>query len=163
MKKEIMDNGLRILRADEGHLIYKKNEEEPSYYEIVYLAKFENEYDYGEVTRDYVYGKNYDGQIEELNKTISSQQEQIDFQTVIIDSQSEMIDFLLFFDNGFELMSVNMCAVDEKEVSQMAVYLARRILLGKLSYKLVMSKFADLKEDIDFILIMEGREDLIEE
>lgn len=156
MKVEIMDNGLKILKADEGYLVYKKNEDEPSYYEVVYLAKFENIDDYGEVTRDYVYGKNYDGQIEELNNTISEQQ-------ILIDSQSEMIDYLLFFDDGFELMSLNRDISNDKEVSQMAVYLAKRILLGKLSYKLVMTKFADLKEDIDFILIMEGREDLIEE
>ncbi|MBP3931643.1 MAG: hypothetical protein J6D47_19015 [Peptostreptococcaceae bacterium] len=43
----------------------------------------------------------------------------------------------------------------------MATYLAMQILKGKLNYKQVMAKFLEYKEDIDTILILEGREDLI--
>ena len=47
----------------------------------------------------------------------------------------------------------------------MAAYFALRILKGKLSYSKVMSveKFKEYKDEIDEILIAEGKEDLIEE
>lgn len=43
----------------------------------------------------------------------------------------------------------------------MATYLAMQILKKKLDYKQVISKFSEYEEDIDMILIAEGREDLI--
>lgn len=43
----------------------------------------------------------------------------------------------------------------------MAAYLAKRILNGYLGYKVVIKKFPEFKEDIDFILMAEGRSDLI--
>lgn len=43
----------------------------------------------------------------------------------------------------------------------MAAYLALQILKGKLSYEKVLSKYPQYKDDIDTILIAEGREDLI--
>ena len=43
----------------------------------------------------------------------------------------------------------------------MAVYLALQILKGKLSYEKVMSRYSQYKEDIDTILIGEGKDDLI--
>ena len=48
-----------------------------------------------------------------------------------------------------------------KEVDGMAIYLASRIIKGKLPYKTVVRIFPELKEEIDNILILEGREDLI--
>ena len=48
-----------------------------------------------------------------------------------------------------------------KEVNGMAIYLASRIIKGKLPYKTVVRLFPELKEEIDNILILEGREDLI--
>ncbi|UVX69106.1 MAG: hypothetical protein [Bacteriophage sp.] len=43
----------------------------------------------------------------------------------------------------------------------MAGYLAMRIMKGALDYSEVVKKFPQFKEDIDAILIMEGRGDLI--
>ena len=43
----------------------------------------------------------------------------------------------------------------------MVTYLAMQILKGKVSYTLTIEKFPQYKEDIDLILITEGREDLI--
>ena len=44
----------------------------------------------------------------------------------------------------------------------MATYLAMQILKGKLTYSQVIVKFSQYKEDIDLILIAEGRVDLME-
>ena len=43
----------------------------------------------------------------------------------------------------------------------MATYLAMQILKKKLKYEQVMPKFPEYKEDIDTILALEDREDLI--
>ena len=43
----------------------------------------------------------------------------------------------------------------------MAGYLAMQIMKGKLVYRQCVEKFPQYKEDIDLILITEGREDLI--
>ena len=45
----------------------------------------------------------------------------------------------------------------------MAGYLALQIMKGNLAYAKVMSKFSKYKEQIDVILLAEGREDLIAE
>ena len=45
----------------------------------------------------------------------------------------------------------------------MAEYLALQIIKGNLTYAKVMNKFSKYKEQIDAILIAEGREDLITE
>ena len=45
----------------------------------------------------------------------------------------------------------------------MAGYLALQIMKGNLAYAKVMSKFSKYKEQIDVILLAEGREDLITE
>ena len=47
-----------------------------------------------------------------------------------------------------------------KEVNSMAIYLASRIIKGKLPYRVVCI-FPELKEEVDSILILEGKEDLI--
>ena len=44
----------------------------------------------------------------------------------------------------------------------MAGYLALQIMKGNLCITKVMSKFSKYKEQIDIILVAEGREDLIE-
>ena len=45
----------------------------------------------------------------------------------------------------------------------MAGYLALQIMKGNLTYAKIMSKFLKYKEQIDIILVSEGREDLISE
>ena len=45
----------------------------------------------------------------------------------------------------------------------MAAYFASRIEKGKVRYKRVIQVYPWLKEDIDEILIADGREDLIED
>ena len=45
----------------------------------------------------------------------------------------------------------------------MARYLALQIMKRKLTYAKIMSKFSKYKEQIDIILVAEGREDLISE
>lgn len=46
----------------------------------------------------------------------------------------------------------------------MVAYLAKRIIMGKLPYAVVLSEaWGEYKEDVDAILIAEGRVDLIEE
>ena len=45
----------------------------------------------------------------------------------------------------------------------MAGYLALQIMKCNLTYTKVMSKFSKYKEQIDIILVAEGREDLISE
>lgn len=45
----------------------------------------------------------------------------------------------------------------------MAGYLAMQILKEKLTYSQVVEKFPQYKEEIDKILVLEGREDLITE
>jgi hypothetical protein len=47
------------------------------------------------------------------------------------------------------------------EANKMAAYLANQILLGKLNYSAVVTKYPQYKADIDTILVGEGREDLI--
>ena len=43
----------------------------------------------------------------------------------------------------------------------MAVYFASQIMKNKLDYAAVVTKFPAYKEDIDTILIAEGKQDLI--
>lgn len=43
----------------------------------------------------------------------------------------------------------------------MAPYLALQIMKGKLDYTAVVTKFPQYKSDIDVILIVEGKENLI--
>ncbi|MDO5795319.1 MAG: hypothetical protein Q4Q00_14175, partial [Turicibacter sp.] len=50
---------------------------------------------------------------------------------------------------------------NNKGVNTMAAYLANQILKGKLDYELVVSRYGTYKEDIDTILIAEGKQDLI--
>ena len=43
----------------------------------------------------------------------------------------------------------------------MAAYLAMRIEEGKLHYSAVVAKYPQFKEDIDLILVADGKQDLI--
>lgn len=45
----------------------------------------------------------------------------------------------------------------------MVLYMTMRIIDGKMDYKVVVTKFPQYKEEIDLILIAEGRHDLIKE
>lgn len=46
-------------------------------------------------------------------------------------------------------------------MSSLGIYLALQISKGNLTYEKVMSKYSKYKEEIDSILISEGKEDLI--
>ena len=67
----------------------------------------------------------------------------------------DAINFMLF------APSVKSISEDKGGVSTMAAYLANQILKGRLDYTLVISRYAEFKEDIDTILIAEGKQDLI--
>lgn len=45
----------------------------------------------------------------------------------------------------------------------MAAYFALRIMKNKLKYSKIISVYPEYKDDIDAILIAEGKEDLMEE
>ncbi len=45
----------------------------------------------------------------------------------------------------------------------MAAYLALQIIKGNLDYEAVIKKFQKYQEDIDQILVAEGKQDLIKE
>jgi len=77
-------------------------------------------------------------------------------QEVEIEMNQDAINFLLFQALGVE-------GKQTKGANTMAAYLANQILKGKLSYELVVKRYPEFKEDIDTILILEGREDLIKE
>ena len=70
------------------------------------------------------------------------------------------VDFLLM--SSMDTMSLSYTNKREKEGERvMAGYLAMRIIRGMLSYKEVIAKYPEFKEDIDFILKAEGKGDLI--
>ena len=75
-------------------------------------------------------------------------------------STQDAVNFLLFGEVG--LMMLRLQEEQSKEMDKMAVYIANQILKRKVSYELAVSKYPQFKEDIDSILIMEGREDLIQ-
>ena len=74
-------------------------------------------------------------------------------------STQDAVNFLLFGEVG--LMMLRLQEEQSREMDKMAVYIANQILKSKVSYELAVSKYPQFKEDIDSILIMEGREDLI--
>lgn len=43
----------------------------------------------------------------------------------------------------------------------MALYLAKQIIKGKLDYNAVVGKYGEYQEEIDIILVGEGKQDLI--
>lgn len=69
------------------------------------------------------------------------------------------VDFLLMS----SISDVSLLNTKEKEggMDIMAGYLAMRIIKGMLSYKEVVTKYPEYKEEIDFILKAEGKHDLI--
>lgn len=75
-------------------------------------------------------------------------------QDIEIGLNQDAINFLLFQALGIEGKQM-------KGANTMAAYLANQILKGKLSYELVVKRYPEFKEDIDTILILEGRENLI--
>lgn len=81
--------------------------------------------------------------------------EQNEVQDIDIALNQDAINFMLF------APSVRLIREDKGEVNAMAAYLANQILKGKLSYELVVGRYAEFKEDIDTILILEGKQDLI--
>ena len=80
---------------------------------------------------------------------------QNELQDVEISLNQDAINFMLF-----QAMSMNLNE-NTKGVNMMAAYFANQILKGKLDYALVVSRYPEYKEDIDTILIAEGKQDLI--
>lgn len=78
-------------------------------------------------------------------------------ETELVLTQSA-VDFLLM--TSIDAMGINNKTLEKGE-RVMAGYLAMRIIRGMLSYKEVIAKYPEFKEDIDFILKAEGKGDLI--
>ena len=95
-------------------------------------------------------------------QTLESENEQLiaqnEVQDVDISLNQDAINFMLF---APATMSVNDESRNNEGVNTMAAYLANQILKGKLDYTLVVSRYGSYKEDIDTILIAEGKQDLI--
>lgn len=91
--------------------------------------------------------------------TLEQENEQLIAQNEVQDTDialnQDAINFMLF------APSVKSISEDKGGVSTMAAYLANQILKGRLDYTLVISRYGEFKEDIDTILIAEGKQDLI--
>lgn len=77
-------------------------------------------------------------------------------QDAEIELNQRAINFMLFSPTTESLNE------DKESVNAMAVYLANQILKGRLDYHLVISRYVEFKEDIDSILISEGKQELIQ-
>lgn len=71
-------------------------------------------------------------------------------------STQDAVNFLLF-----DALKAASYTVGQKEYDRMAVYIANQIIRGKVSYQLAVSKYPQFVNDIDEILVNEGRGDLI--
>ena len=101
---------------------------------------------------------NIESQKEQI-QTLENENTQLIAQNEVQDTDialnQDAINFMLF------APSVKSISEDKGGVSTMAAYLANQILKGRLDYTLVISRYAEFKEDIDTILIAEGKQDLI--
>lgn len=95
-----------------------------------------------------------------LDEKVMELQYQQEVQDTDIALNQDAINFMLFAPNAMTA-SEDEDNKKTKGVNTMAAYLANQILKGKLDYELVMSRYATYKEDIDTILIGEGKQDLI--
>lgn len=77
-------------------------------------------------------------------------------QDIEIELNQEAINFMLFHSTSM------MLSEQTKGTNMMAVYLANQILKGRLDYTLVISRYAEFKDDIDSILNSEGKQELIQ-
>ena len=93
--------------------------------------------------------------LEQENEQLIAQNE---VQDIDISLNQDAINFMLF---APATMSLNDKSRNNEGVNTMAAYLANQILKGKLDYTLVVSRYGSYKEDIDTILIAEGKQDLI--
>ncbi|MDO4924801.1 MAG: hypothetical protein Q3980_03940 [Turicibacter sp.] len=93
--------------------------------------------------------------LEEENEQLIAQNE---VQDIDISLNQDAINFMLF---APATMSLNDESRNNEGVNAMAAYLANQILKGRLDYTLVVSRYGEFKEDIDTILISEGKQDLI--
>ena len=93
--------------------------------------------------------------LEQENEQLIAQNE---VQDIDISLNQDAINFMLF---APATMSLNDESRNNEGVNTMAAYLANQILKGKLDYTLVVSRYGSYKEDIDTILIAEGKQDLI--
>ena len=102
--------------------------------------------------------------------TIETQKEQIqtlevENEQLIAQNEIQDEDIALNQDAINYMLFASEMLVDDnsktKGVNTMAAYLANQILKGKLDYVLVVTRYAEFKEDIDTILILEGKQDLI--
>ena len=90
--------------------------------------------------------------LEQENEQLIAQNE---VQDIDISLNQDAINFMLFAPATMAL------AEHTKGVNTMAAYLANQILKGRLDYTLVVGRYGEFKEDIDTILISEGKQDLI--
>ena len=92
-------------------------------------------------------------------QTLENENTQLIAQNEVQDTDialnQDAINFMLF------APSVKSFNEDKGELNTMAAYLANQILKGRLDYTLVISRYSEFKEDIDTILIAEGKQDLI--
>ena len=90
-----------------------------------------------------------------LEEKIMALEKRNQAQDIEIGLNQDAINFMLFAPATMAL------AEHTKGVNAMAAYLANQILKGRLDYTLVVSRYGEFKEDIDTILISEGKQDLI--
>ena len=93
-----------------------------------------------------------------LEEKIMALEKRNQAQDIEIGLNQDAINFMLFAPTT---MSVNDESKNSKGVNTMAAYLANQILKGRLDYTLVVGRYGEFKEDIDTILISEGKQDLI--
>lgn len=126
---------MTILYPDEGLLLFKKSDEERTYHDKVYMAKYDSPNDYAEVTYAYAYGESNDEEFVKLQE--------------MVELQSNVLDFIMFSNGVFnkgeyetELISIN-------PLDNLSKYLSIRITSQNLDYDMVISRFPELKNKID--------------
>ncbi len=144
-------NGLSILYPDEGLLLFKKSDEERTYHEKVYMAKYESSDDYGEVTYAYAYGESNDEEFVKLQKSHDELAEMVELQSDVID--------IIMFSNEVGFYSETKSTFSLDPLNSLAKYFAVRITSMNLPYDLVISKFPELKDRIDTFLEKENISD----
>lgn len=128
-----------------------------------YMVKTELDVDYS-----YKYNKELDKfekneeYIEQEVIVLPSKADEVEKKTLSIEEDlaitQDAVDFLLMSRMNIDTMSINNM---KGGIATMAAYFAKRIMRSALTYKEVIAKYPEYKEDIDFILKAEGKGDLI--
>lgn len=123
--------------------------------EIDYSYKYNKETEKFEKIEDYVEMET----IVEPSKATIVEEKTKDLEMELYFTQSA-VDFLLMSTaSEFNINTINIKEKGDKTI--MAGYLAMRIIKGMLSYKEVIARYPEFKDEIDFILRAEGKGDLI--